>query len=568
MNDIERNTQRKWLWIVTGLLLVVALVAVAARWLWPALSPPEQAETGETVSAFTGDLADSATASGTVEAGRQARLALATSGRVETVYVEAGDLVEAGDALLQLESDALERAVAKAEQNLAIQEANLDSLLAGPSLADLAAAEAAVEGARAQLDDLLAGPSDEEIAAAEANVRAAQANLAAASRRLAETRAPADQAAVMQAQVNLEDAQEQAQSAEEAYIRTLKCETQPDGSLDCEPRSDELTRQAELNVVAANERLAAAQADLDALTSGADEDTVGVSQANVASMVAQRDAAQANLDLLLAGPTEAEIAAARATLADRTQSLATLRAAPTAAQRATAAAAVEQARIALERARNDLEKATLRAPFAGAVTAVHVDMGEIASGVAVELEDAEQLEVVLDVDEVDVGELSVGQPAVITLEAWPEQEIESEVAAIAPAANGIAAGARVLDTGIATFQVRLALGETELPVRVGMTANATLVTAQREDVLLVPNRAIIADRAAGRYYVNLVETTAGGETTVRRVEVSVGLRDAQYTQITDGLQEGDRVRIGPLDAPLGNPFGDGPPGQDENGEGE
>ncbi|MDX1688758.1 MAG: efflux RND transporter periplasmic adaptor subunit [Candidatus Promineifilaceae bacterium] len=561
-------TQRKWLWIVGGLLLVAVLVAVAARWLWPALSTPEQAETGETVSAFIGDLADSATASGSVGARRQARLALATSGRVENVYVEAGDVVEAGQPLLQLENDALERAVARAEQNLAIQEANFDSLLAGPTDADLAAAEAAVESARAQLDDLLAGPSDEEIAAAEANVRAAQANLAAASRRLAETRAPADQAALMQAQANLEDAQEQAQSAEEAYIRTLKCEMQPDGSVACEPRSEELTRQAELNVVAANERLAAAQGEVDALATGADKDAVGISQANVATMAAQRDAAQANLDLLLAGPTEAEIAAARATLADRTYSLASLRAGPTAAQRATAAAGVEQARIALERARNDLDKATLRAPFAGVVTAVHVDAGEMASGVAVELQDAEQLEVVLDVDEVDVGELAVGQPAAITLEAWPEQEIESEIAAIAPAANAIAAGTGVPDTGIATFQVRLALAETELPVRVGMTANATLVTAQREDILLVPNRAIIADRAAGRYFVNLVEPTAGDDTTVRRVEVSVGLRDAQYTQITDGLEEGDRVRIGSLDAPLGNPFGDGPPGQDENGEGE
>ncbi len=562
---MERITKHKWLWIAAGLVVVAAIVA--AVFLWSPFSSAPQAEPGETVEAFIGDLADSATASGSVVAPRQARLALATGGRVETVYVEVGDVVESDDPLVQLEDDALQRAVARAEQNLAIQEANLESLLDGPSPADLAAAEAAVESARAQLNDLLAGPTDEEIAASEANVRAAQANLAAASRRLSETQAPADQAAIIQAQANLEDAREQAQSAEEAYIRTLECETQSDGSVDCEPRNEEITRQAELNVVAANERLAAAQAELDVLTS-ADEDTVGVSQANVASMAAQRDAAQANLDLLLAGPTEAEIAAARATLADRTFSLASLHAGPTDAQIATAEAGVEQARIALERARNDLEKATLRAPYSGVVTAVHVDPGESASGVAVELEDAGQLEVVLDVDEVDVGELAVGQPAVITLEAWPEEEIESEVAAIAPAANGITDEAAALDSGIATFQVRLALGETERPVRVGMTANASLVTAQREDVLLVPNRAIIADRAAGRYYVNLVETGAGDQTTVRRVEVSIGLRDSQYTQITDGLEAGDRVRIGSFDAPLGNPFGDGPPGSDQNGEEE
>lgn len=564
---MERIRNRKWLWIGGGLLLVAVIVAAAFLWLRPTLSPPEQAGTGDTVAAFIGDLADSATASGNIEARRQAHLALATSGRVETVYVQAGDLVAEDDPLVQLENDALERAVARAEQNLAIQEANLEGLLDGPSAADLAAAEAAVHSAQAQLDDLLDGPSEEEIASAGANVRAAQANLAAASRRLSETQTTADQGAIMQAQANLEDAQEEAQSAEEAYIRTLECETQPDGTVDCESRNEERTRQAELNVVAANQRLAAAQAELDTLTS-VDQDTVGVSQANVASMAAQRDAAQANLDLLRAGPTEAEIAAARSTLADRTFSLANLRAGPTDAQIATAEAGVEQAHIALERARNDLEKATLRAPYDAVVTAVHVDTGELASGVAVELEDANQLEVVLDVDEVDIGELSVGQPAVITLEAWPEEEIESEVAAIAPAANAIAADAGPVDTGIATFQVRLALGATNLPVRVGMTANANLVTAQREDVLLVPNRAIIADRQAGRYYVNLVEPAAGDQTTTRQVEVSIGLRDAQYTQITDGLNEGDIVRIGSIDAPIENPFEQGPPGQDQNGEGE
>lgn len=559
-------TKRKRLWIATGLLLVAVLVVVAVVWLRPALSAAEQPATGETVTAFIGDLADSATASGSVAARQQARLALATGGRVETLYVEEGDLVEAGHSLVQLENDDLERAVARAEQNLAIQEANLEGLIAGPSAADLAAADAAVDSAQAQLDDLLAGPSAEQIASAEANLRAAEANLAAASRRLAETRAPADQAALMQARANLEDAREEAQSAEEAYIRTLNCETQPDGSVDCESRNEDLTRQAELNVVAANERLTAAQAELDALASGAGENTVGISQANVASMAAQRDAARANLDQLLAGPTEAEIAAAQATLAEREFSLASLRAGPTDAQIATAVAGVEQARIALQRARNDLEETTLRAPFAGVVTAVHVDEGETASGVAVELENVRQLEVVLDVDEVDVGELAVGQPAVITLEAWPEEEIESEVAAIAPAANGIASGTNAIDTGLATFQVRLLLGETERPVRVGMTANANLVTVQREDVLLVPNRAIIADRAAGRYFVNLVDSAGDRQTTVRRVEVSIGLRNAQYTQITAGLEEGDRVRIGSLDAPLGNPLGDGPSG--ENGEGE
>jgi multidrug efflux pump subunit AcrA (membrane-fusion protein) len=71
-----------------------------------------------------------------------------------------------------------------------------------------------------------------------------------------------------------------------------------------------------------------------------------------------------------------------------------------------------------------------------------------------------------------------------------------------------------------------------------MTANADLITAERNNVLLVPNRAITVDREAGAYYVNQIE----GEGT-SRVKVRVGLRDSQYTEITSGLQEGDSISI-------------------------
>ena len=558
----ERRAKRKWPWIIGGLLLVGIAVAVALFLLrppdnLPGLSGPTAPRTGETATAFVGDLASSASASGRVQAMREAALALATSGRVEAVTVEPGDAVEAGDALVILEDDALERAVAQAEQALAIQQSNLATLQAGPGEADLAAAQAAVTSAEATLADLLDGPSEEEVAQAEANLRAAQANLAAASNRLGETRAGPDQSALVAAQNRVASAQRAVAEAEQAHREMLSCEQQDDGVWNCTPiYPAEMVRPAELEVIQARENLAAAQAELARVQQGGNPNSVTVSQANVASMAAQRDAAQAQLDLLLAGPTEAEIASARSALADAEANLSALRSGPGESQIAAAEAQVEQARIGLERARNNLADAVLRAPFTGIVTAVYVSEGELSSGLAVELVDLSSLEVVLDVDEVDIGALEVGQSAVLTLDAWPDEEIESEIVAIAPAANSL-----VLDNTIGTFSVRLALNETGRPVRVGMTANARLLTAQREDVLLVPNRAVTPDRQTGRYYVNLVETGADGEETVQPVEVRVGLRDSQYTQILDGLQEGNTVQIGTVTLPGEDEFEEGgPPG--------
>ena len=559
--------RNKWLWVGAVVVGVVLLALVAARFLGNGPVQREaEAQTGETVTITRGDLASSATASGRVTARREAALALATAGRVEMVYVAVGDVVEAGAPLVQLEAAALQRALTTGVQNVTIQEANLEQLKAGPGAADLAAAEAAVTSAQAQLDDLLNGPGEEEITAAEANLRAAQANVGRASRQLGETQAPAGEGAILQAQANLEDAEAAALEAERNHQQFLDCEQQPDGQWSCTPRDlpfaseeeeAELVRQAELQVIQVRENRNAAQAELQSLQQGAGENTVGASQASLAQVAAQRDAAQANLDLLLAGPSNAEIAAARSTLADAQANLATLQAGPGEAAVAQAEAQLAQAEIALQRAQNNLDNATLQAPFAGVVTAVHVSEGELASGVAVELVDPASMEVVLDVDEVDVGDLQVGQQALVTLQAWPDEEIDSEIVAIAPVANSL-----VLNSAIASFRVRLALPETDLPVRGGMTADASLQTAGREDVLLVPNRAIIADREAGVYYVNVVESGPDGE-TLRRMEVTIGLRDNRYTEITAGLAEGDRVRIGPIVEPSnlfepGTPQGGGP----------
>jgi multidrug efflux pump subunit AcrA (membrane-fusion protein) len=71
-----------------------------------------------------------------------------------------------------------------------------------------------------------------------------------------------------------------------------------------------------------------------------------------------------------------------------------------------------------------------------------------------------------------------------------------------------------------------------------MTANADLITERRENVLLVPNRAITADRAKDTYSVRRID---GDE--ISEVDVTIGMRDSRYTEITSGLEAGDKVSI-------------------------
>jgi len=295
-----------------------------------------------------------------------------------------------------------------------------------------------------------------------------------------------------------------------------------------------MEEQARAAAQQANADLAAAQQAYDDLVNG-DPSSLAARQAAVASAAAQADAAQAQLDLLRDGPAAADVAAARSSLAQAELQRERLVNGPSEADRTRSEVAVEQARIRLQRTERALAEATLPAPFDGVVTAVHVQPGETASGVAVELVDLDSLEVRLEVDEVDIAQVAVSQAALVTLETWPDAAIPATVTAVVPEPVG--------GSDLVVYEVFLSLGETELPLRAGMTADATLTVGAISDALLLPSEAIAIDRTTGTYTVQRVVSGADGAEEIVPTEVTVGRRSGGFTEITSGLAEGDEVII-------------------------
>ena len=521
----NKSKKRRRNWIIAG-IIVMLLVAggfllsrrIASR---QALA---QAQTGDIVSAFIGDLDATATASGKIEAEHVARLSAVSPGLVQKVLVIAGTKVEAGSPLVQLDTANLEIQVARAEQNVALKEAALEGLLEGANDSDLAAAEAAVASAQAQLDKLLAGPTEQEIAESEAAIRQQAAAVASASASYNSTRDSISQSAIAAAAADLVNAQiayDQAKERNEDFAFSF-------------------THDA---MVAAEEDLRIAQAKVDELKAGAKTGSLNAASADISAAAANVDQARANYNALLSGTPDEQIAAAEASLAQAKLNQANLKEETKAEDIAIAQAELEQARLALIDAEEALAKATISAPFGAVVTAVFVTEGERASGEVVELV-SDELKVLLSVDEIDVGALSPGQKAIITLETWPDRDIAGEIASIAPKATGSG-------DGIVTYDVQINLEEPpDLPILVGMTANARLITARNEGVVLVPNAAITADREAGTFWVNLVTGEAEDGPTTEKLEVVIGLKDGDFTQIISGLSAGDEVLIGELAAPV------------------
>ncbi len=149
----------------------------------------------------------------------------------------------------------------------------------------------------------------------------------------------------------------------------------------------------------------------------------------------------------------------------------------------------------------------------------------------------------------------------MTLETWPGAEINGTLSRIAPKAT--ASG-----SGVASYEVRVALGSNDLPVRIGMTADADLITSEKNGVLLVPSQAVTADREAGKYYVNRAGVGPDGARTFTRTEVTIGLKDGNNTEITSGLHIGDEVLIGEITtaAPASSRPGFFPPMPGDSGQ--
>jgi HlyD family secretion protein len=242
-----------------------------------------------------------------------------------------------------------------------------------------------------------------------------------------------------------------------------------------------------------------------------------------------RDAAQANFDLAMRDPTEAELSASRSAIAQAEATLARLQEDVSYEDLLVAQLQVEQAQLSLDQARYQLEGTVLTAPQDGAVTMVGVEEGELAGSLpAFILTDLSQYHTDVNVDEIDIGRVAVGQLATITLDALPEVALTGQVDEIAATAQ--------LDSGVVTYQVTIGLDPTDAPLRAGMTANVDILTEQHQNALLVPNRFVRIDRTTGQVSVDRL---AGQE--IQPVAIQIGLRDETFSEVLVGLEQGDIV---------------------------
>ncbi|HEV2843089.1 MAG TPA: efflux RND transporter periplasmic adaptor subunit [Chthoniobacterales bacterium] len=305
-----------------------------------------------------------------------------------------------------------------------------------------------------------------------------------------------------------------------------------------------------------------------------------VFQANVNQAQGELENAQAALELarLNAARTQALVAKQNSAQSDLDQATANLH---------QAEANVKIKEGALEKAQADLDHCTITSPIDGMVISRNVDVGQtVAASLQAPVifqiaNDLAKMQIDANVAEADVGGVAVDQDVDFTVDAFPSQTFHGKVVQVR--------NAPITVQNVVTYDTVIGVTNPDLKLKPGMTANVSIVSAHRDDVLKVPNGALrfrLPDESptpAAKRDPSASARQPGGKPPARgerriergvyvlpanaskpvRMTIKTGISDGVATEVVEGLKGGDRVVTGVKEggdaaSPATNPFNSRP----------
>ncbi len=276
---------------------------------------------------------------------------------------------------------------------------------------------------------------------------------------------------------------------------------------------------------------------------------VAGSDTHLASLSSYTGTTNSNLLSLLSIKTtiqtsEDAIVNADRSIAEKTESLAKLKAGTDVLDIQSSELTVKQRENALLDAKEKLADYYVRAPFAGVIAETDVQKGDLVSPASVlAMLITRQKFAEVSLNEVDVAKVKVGQKATLTFDAIPDLTIAGQVSEIDTVGTA--------SQGVVTYNIKIAFDTQDERVKPAMSVSAAIVTEAKPNVLLVPNSAVKSQ--GGVSYVEMVggddrnialAANASGailKNSPRRQQIEVGTASDEFTEVTSGLNEGDVI---------------------------
>lgn len=536
--------KRKLFWLVLIIIILAAVFAVFKIGQKPAA-------TYQSEEVKRGNLTQSVTATGAVESATEIDLNFKVAGKLAELNVKEGDTVAAGKLLARLEAGSLMAQVAQNQANLKSAEANLEKIKAGSSAEDVEVSEFKAVKTQNDLNNLLAEEKTqltilrEKLLNAAGNGKVtAQIALNIVYNYLINDDLTAGLTVsniifynqmendyyVLLKSLNSADSQIQTAVAAQTTEAALAAANQMRSFLNDlnsflddayrvtdlimvnneypQTKKDTIKTDISANQTTNNTSLTSLQTAKSGLEDGIDsyQNDIKTAQDNLTI-------AQAELNLKKAGPRSFDLKSAEAQ--------------------------VDQARAQLNQTLANLADYGLRAPIAGLITKIGYDLGE-QTGLtepAIKMLSQEKFEVKIDIAESDITKIKVGDQAIIELDAFGlDHKFSGAVGFIDPAQTVI--------QDVTYYQTRVSFKDDELlsQIKSGMTADVTIIAAERKNVLFIPQRAVkIKETNLSEAPEKFVEVLSA-DNQVSEKKVEIGLKaDNGLVEIISGLTEGERV---------------------------
>ena len=210
--------------------------------------------------------------------------------------------------------------------------------------------------------------------------------------------------------------------------------------------------------------------------------------------------------------------------------LAVVKAGPRETDIALNQAEIKEAQANLSLAEKQISDTIMKAPANGIITKVNGEIGEkveIGKTVIILITES-KFQIEADIAEVDIGRVALTQPVEITLDAFPEHKFFGDVIEIEPAETVI--------QGVVYYKIKVGFDEQQNGAKPGMTANIVIITNSKENILIIPQRAV--KEKDGIKYVRVPIDSSNFE----EINIETGIRGSNgMMEIIFGLKEGDKV---------------------------
>lgn len=428
---------------------------------------------------------------GNTKAVTDSSLAFEVNGIVRSTSVSVGSRVVVGQALVSLDQSTLYADLLKAQANVASEEARLDELKKGSKQEDIAVSETEVANAKVSLDDAERNIATKVVDVVNNNIDQFFSN--------PKTSSP-------QFNLSVNDTQLKNNINNGRYIVESIIAGWTKSDID-----------KNLPVVISLLDNVATAVNSQAVSSGVLQSTLDTYRASISSARTTISTARETLNT----------SRSKLALAERNLTLKKSGSTPEVIKAQEAKVLQNQAQV--ESVQAQLNKMTLRSPQNGVVTKQDAKVGEIVTPgkVVIAVISDSDLEIESNVSEVSIGKVMVGNPVVITFDAFPGETFAGKVSYIEP-------GETIVD-GVVNYKVTVAFSEKYPQIKSGLTSRLEIITNEKKDVMSIPEYAVTKNETG-----SFVKIINGKETT--QVPVTLGIRGQDgFVEVVTGLNVGDII---------------------------